>query len=51
MMLQTVLFKCFLVRTRIRMSDISRINEIEHREDDMLSLSPSSILPAIHHLS
>ncbi|CAN1832664.1 hypothetical protein LINPERHAP1_LOCUS33557 [Linum perenne] len=50
-MLQTVLFKCFLVRTRIRMSDISRINEIEHREDDMLSLFPSSTPPAIHHLS
>ncbi|CAN0916634.1 hypothetical protein LINGRAHAP2_LOCUS29808 [Linum grandiflorum] len=51
-MLQAVLFKSFLVRTRIRMSNISRIHEIENREDYVLSLCSSfSILAAIHHLS
>ncbi|CAN1830996.1 hypothetical protein LINPERHAP1_LOCUS33049 [Linum perenne] len=50
-MLQLVLFKCFLVRTRIWMPHISRINEIENWEDDVLSLSSSSSLPTIHHLS
>ncbi|CAN1832663.1 hypothetical protein LINPERHAP1_LOCUS33556 [Linum perenne] len=50
-MFEAVLFKCFLVRIRIRMSNISRINEIENREDDVLSIFPSSTLPASHHLS
>ncbi|CAN0916614.1 hypothetical protein LINGRAHAP2_LOCUS29795 [Linum grandiflorum] len=50
-MLQTMLFKCFLVRTRIWMSHTSRIHQIENREDYVLSLCSSSVLPTIHHLS
>ncbi|CAN0905401.1 hypothetical protein LINGRAHAP2_LOCUS23646 [Linum grandiflorum] len=50
-MLETKLFECFLVRTRIWMSHVSRINKKENGEDYMLSLCSASTLPAIHHLS